>query len=96
MYGFLALEAIGVGTRVVFFFLLEKFFFASDKSLKDTLHKVLRSGYFDRAQTHPNGSCQEEEEQEEPPAVAEAQDEAQPSVPGTDYVCVISNTSVFM
>uniref|UniRef100_H3CVH1 Cell cycle associated protein 1a n=1 Tax=Tetraodon nigroviridis TaxID=99883 RepID=H3CVH1_TETNG len=53
------------------------------KSLKETLHKVLCSGYFDRAQTHPNGTCQEEEEQEEPPAVAESPDGAQPSEPGT-------------
>ncbi|XP_003970002.2 caprin-1a isoform X1 [Takifugu rubripes] len=49
------------------------------KSLKDTLHKVLHSGYFDRAQAHPNGTCQEEEEQEEPPATAESQDGPQPS-----------------
>uniref|UniRef100_A0A8C2XIA2 Cell cycle associated protein 1a n=1 Tax=Cyclopterus lumpus TaxID=8103 RepID=A0A8C2XIA2_CYCLU len=35
------------------------------KSLKDTLDKVLLSGYFDRAQTHQNGTCVEEEEQEE-------------------------------
>uniref|UniRef100_H2V528 Cell cycle associated protein 1a n=1 Tax=Takifugu rubripes TaxID=31033 RepID=H2V528_TAKRU len=53
------------------------------KSLKDTLHKVLHSGYFDRAQAHPNGTCQEEEEQEEPPATAESQDGPQPSETGT-------------
>uniref|UniRef100_A0A3Q4H4S5 Cell cycle associated protein 1a n=1 Tax=Neolamprologus brichardi TaxID=32507 RepID=A0A3Q4H4S5_NEOBR len=35
------------------------------KSLKETLDKVLQSGYFDRAQTHQNGTCEEEEEQEE-------------------------------
>ncbi|XP_035275023.1 LOW QUALITY PROTEIN: caprin-1-like [Anguilla anguilla] len=35
------------------------------KSLKETLDKVLRSGYFDRAHTHQNGVCQEEQEQEQ-------------------------------
>uniref|UniRef100_A0A7N6ANZ4 Cell cycle associated protein 1a n=1 Tax=Anabas testudineus TaxID=64144 RepID=A0A7N6ANZ4_ANATE len=35
------------------------------KALKDTLDKVLLSGYFDRAHTHQNGTCEEEEEQEE-------------------------------
>lgn len=65
---------------------------------------MLRSGYFDRAQTHPNGTCQEEEEQERPPVVAESQDAAQPSEPGTDYMhsheCIhaysASPTSVFV
>ncbi|XP_041836809.1 caprin-1a isoform X2 [Melanotaenia boesemani] len=41
------------------------------KSLKDTLDKVLLSGYFDKAQTHQNGACEEEEAQEEQSAVAE-------------------------
>uniref|UniRef100_A0A8C4HJ83 Cell cycle associated protein 1a n=1 Tax=Dicentrarchus labrax TaxID=13489 RepID=A0A8C4HJ83_DICLA len=40
------------------------------KSLKDTLDKVLLSGYFDRAQTHQNGMCEEEEEQEEQTGIA--------------------------
>ncbi|XP_035595530.1 caprin-1-like isoform X2 [Oncorhynchus keta] len=35
------------------------------KALKETLDKVLLSGYFDRAQTHQNGVCEEEEEEEE-------------------------------
>ncbi|XP_047435941.1 caprin-1a isoform X2 [Mugil cephalus] len=52
------------------------------KSLKDTLDKVLMSGYFDRAQPHQNGTCQEEEEQEEQTVVAESNPEEQPSEPG--------------
>ncbi|XP_069030278.1 caprin-1a isoform X3 [Embiotoca jacksoni] len=51
------------------------------KSLKDTLDKVLLSGYFDRAQTHQNGTCEEEEEQEEPTVVAESKAGEQPSEP---------------
>uniref|UniRef100_A0A674AET9 Cell cycle associated protein 1a n=1 Tax=Salmo trutta TaxID=8032 RepID=A0A674AET9_SALTR len=35
------------------------------KALKETLDKVLLSGYFDRAQTHQNGVCEKEEEEEE-------------------------------
>uniref|UniRef100_A0A6Q2Z6F7 Cell cycle associated protein 1a n=1 Tax=Esox lucius TaxID=8010 RepID=A0A6Q2Z6F7_ESOLU len=35
------------------------------KALKETLDKVLLSGYFDRAQKHQNGVCEEEEEEEE-------------------------------
>lgn len=53
-----------------------------DKSLKDTLEKVLLSGYFDRAQTHQNGTCKDEEEAEEQPVVAESQGGKQPSEPG--------------
>uniref|UniRef100_A0A671UAH2 Cell cycle associated protein 1a n=1 Tax=Sparus aurata TaxID=8175 RepID=A0A671UAH2_SPAAU len=41
------------------------------KSLKETLDKVLLSGYFDRAQTHQNGTCEEEEEKEDQTVVAE-------------------------
>ncbi|XP_068598011.1 caprin-1a [Brachionichthys hirsutus] len=62
------------------------------KSLKDTLDKVLLSGYFDRAQTHQNGTCGEEEqeeeleeekreEQEEQTTVAESKAGMQPSEP---------------
>ncbi|XP_075877926.1 caprin-1a isoform X2 [Nelusetta ayraudi] len=51
------------------------------KSLKDTLEKVLLSGYFDRVQTHQNGACKEEVEAEEQPVVAESQAEAQPAEP---------------
>ncbi|XP_045070689.1 caprin-1-like isoform X3 [Coregonus clupeaformis] len=43
------------------------------KALKETLNKVLLSGYFDRAQTHQNGVCEEEEvveEEEEEQSVA--------------------------
>ncbi|XP_055777355.1 caprin-1-like isoform X3 [Salvelinus fontinalis] len=35
------------------------------KALKETLDKVLLSGYFDRAHTHQNGVCEKEEEEEE-------------------------------
>uniref|UniRef100_A0A8C7FNW9 Cell cycle associated protein 1a n=1 Tax=Oncorhynchus kisutch TaxID=8019 RepID=A0A8C7FNW9_ONCKI len=35
------------------------------KALKETLDKVLLSGYFDSAQTHQNGVCEKEEEEEE-------------------------------
>ncbi|XP_070708438.1 caprin-1a isoform X3 [Pempheris klunzingeri] len=41
------------------------------KSLKDTLDKVLLSGYFDRVQTHQNGTCAGEEEREEQTVAAE-------------------------
>uniref|UniRef100_A0A7N8Y7M6 Cell cycle associated protein 1a n=1 Tax=Mastacembelus armatus TaxID=205130 RepID=A0A7N8Y7M6_9TELE len=58
--------------------------FNSYKSLKDTLDKVLLSGYFDRAQTHQNGTCEEEEEQEEQIVVAEAKTGEQPSEPATE------------
>ncbi|XP_039983972.1 caprin-1a isoform X2 [Xiphias gladius] len=51
------------------------------KSLKDTLDKVLLSGYFDRAQTHQNGTCKQEEEQEEQTVVAESKAGEQPSEP---------------
>uniref|UniRef100_A0AAQ5Z3A5 Cell cycle associated protein 1a n=2 Tax=Amphiprion ocellaris TaxID=80972 RepID=A0AAQ5Z3A5_AMPOC len=44
------------------------------KALKDTLDKVLSSGYFDRAQTHQNGTCEVEEVQEEQIVVAESND----------------------
>lgn len=59
--------------------------FVPDKSLKDTLDKVLLSGYFDRAQTHQNGTCEEEEEQEEQTVAAVATEPAagkQSSEPG--------------
>ncbi|XP_076011583.1 caprin-1a isoform X2 [Genypterus blacodes] len=57
------------------------------KSLKETLDKVLSSGYFDRAQTHQNGTCKEEEEEEdeeeqqEPTPVAQSKAGEQPSDP---------------
>ncbi|XP_076159588.1 caprin-1b isoform X1 [Alosa pseudoharengus] len=35
------------------------------KALKDTLERVMQSGYFDTAQNHQNGVCAEEEEEEE-------------------------------
>ncbi|KAG7244333.1 hypothetical protein INR49_004033, partial [Caranx melampygus] len=54
---------------------------ATDKSLKDTLDKVLQSGYFDRAQMHQNGTCEQEEEREEPAVVAESKAVEQPSEP---------------
>ncbi|XP_035009631.2 caprin-1a isoform X1 [Hippoglossus stenolepis] len=51
------------------------------KSLKDILDKVLLSGYFDRAQTHQNGTCEQEEEQEEQTVVAESNTGEQLSEP---------------
>ncbi|RVE74462.1 hypothetical protein OJAV_G00022490 [Oryzias javanicus] len=42
------------------------------KSLKDLLDKVMLSGYFDRAQTHQNGACGEEETPEEQTEVADS------------------------
>lgn len=65
-----------------FVYSLFTLFFAPDKSLKDILDKVLLSGYFDRAQTHQNGTCEEEEEQEEQTVVAESTAGKQPSEPG--------------
>uniref|UniRef100_A0A671U9Y6 Cell cycle associated protein 1a n=1 Tax=Sparus aurata TaxID=8175 RepID=A0A671U9Y6_SPAAU len=53
------------------------------KSLKETLDKVLLSGYFDRAQTHQNGTCEEEEEKEDQTVVAETKAVKQPSEPVT-------------
>ncbi|KAG5849191.1 hypothetical protein ANANG_G00107360 [Anguilla anguilla] len=50
------------------------------KSLKETLDKVLRSGYFDRAHTHQNGVCQEEQEQEEEEDVEEEEEGRQSGV----------------
>ncbi|KAF7664622.1 hypothetical protein LDENG_00171410 [Lucifuga dentata] len=49
------------------------------KSLRETLDKVLLSGYFDRVQIHQNGMCQGEEEQEEQTMVAESNAAEQPS-----------------
>lgn len=54
---------------------------ATYKSLKETLDKVLLSGYFDRAQTHQNGTCEEEEEHEEQTVVAESKAGNLPSEP---------------
>ncbi|XP_029000441.1 caprin-1a isoform X1 [Betta splendens] len=52
------------------------------KALKETLDKILLSGYFDRAQTHQNGTCEEEEEPEEQTVVDDSKaGEQQPSEP---------------
>ncbi|XP_028257224.1 caprin-1a isoform X2 [Parambassis ranga] len=51
------------------------------KTLKETLDKVLSSGYFDRAQTHQNGTCEDEEEQAEQTVVADSKAGEQPSEP---------------
>lgn len=58
------------------------FVIVSDKSLKVTLDKVLQSGYFDRAQTHQNGTCEENGEQEKQTVGAESDAGDQPSEPG--------------
>lgn len=75
-------QCIFISLSHVFVFWLCHTVFVSDKSLKDTLDKVLLSGYFDRAQTHQNGTCEEEEEQEEQTVVAESKPGKQPSEPG--------------
>ncbi|XP_030622701.1 caprin-1b [Chanos chanos] len=52
------------------------------KALKETLDRVLQSGYFDRAPPHQNGVCaeEEEEEQQQPAAVVESSEaEDQPA-----------------
>ncbi|KAB5558777.1 hypothetical protein PHYPO_G00021130 [Pangasianodon hypophthalmus] len=58
------------------------------KALKETLDKILLSGYFDQTQTHQNGVCEEEEEeveqQQQQPAPAPAESvecEEQPAEP---------------
>ncbi|XP_058486305.1 caprin-1a isoform X2 [Solea solea] len=54
------------------------------KLLKDMLDKVLQSGYYDKAQTHQNGSCEQEEEQEEQVVVVaetKSEEQQQPSEP---------------
>ncbi|KAM4631129.1 caprin-1a isoform 8-T8 [Polymixia lowei] len=52
------------------------------KALKNTLDKVLLSGYFDRVQTHQNGVCEDvEEEEEEQTVVDESKAGEQPSEP---------------
>uniref|UniRef100_A0A8C5HY88 Caprin-1-like n=1 Tax=Gouania willdenowi TaxID=441366 RepID=A0A8C5HY88_GOUWI len=56
------------------------------KSLKETLDKVLMSGYFDRAHTHQNGTCEKEEEQEDQPVVTESKPEEQPSFVNRQFV----------
>lgn len=54
-------------------------FVSTDKALKETLDKMLLSGYFDRAQTHQNGVCEEETRT----AVVESQEtEDRPAEPG--------------
>ncbi|XP_053368841.1 caprin-1a isoform X1 [Clarias gariepinus] len=62
------------------------------KALKDTLDKILLSGYFDQTQTHQNGVCEEEEEeppqqQQQPPAPTESVEcEEQPVEPAEGSV----------
>ncbi|XP_008308288.1 caprin-1-like isoform X1 [Cynoglossus semilaevis] len=51
------------------------------KSLKEILEKVLLSGYFDRVQSHQNGSCEPEEEQEEQTVAVESKAGEPPSEP---------------
>uniref|UniRef100_A0A668AS65 Cell cycle associated protein 1a n=1 Tax=Myripristis murdjan TaxID=586833 RepID=A0A668AS65_9TELE len=61
------------------------------KALKDTLDKVLLSGYFDRAQTHQNGLCEEEEEDEDQTVVAETKAAEQPSEPGKNHHTTVTD-----
>ncbi|XP_077419543.1 caprin-1-like isoform X1 [Vanacampus margaritifer] len=55
----------------------------SYKSLKDIMDKLLQSGYFDRAPSGPNGTCEEEEEEveEKQTMVEESNAGEQPSEP---------------
>lgn len=46
----------------------------ADKALKDTLDKLLLSGYFDKAHDHQNGLCEEGEEQLPAPESSEAEE----------------------
>uniref|UniRef100_A0A4W5KNC5 Cell cycle associated protein 1a n=1 Tax=Hucho hucho TaxID=62062 RepID=A0A4W5KNC5_9TELE len=56
------------------------------KALKETLDKVLLSGYFDRVQTHQNGVCEEEEEEEQQSVVHESSGSGeQPAEPGNHH-----------
>ncbi|XP_041639233.1 caprin-1a isoform X2 [Cheilinus undulatus] len=66
------------------------------KSLKETLDKVLQSGYFDRAQSHQNGTCEEEEECEEQTLVAESKSGVQPSEPEVTAEPVQVETTEFI
>lgn len=51
-----------------------------DKALRETLDRVMSSGYFDRAHAHHNGVC--EELQPDEPPVAELEAEVPPAEPG--------------
>ncbi|XP_035251634.1 caprin-1-like [Anguilla anguilla] len=54
------------------------------KALKETLDKLLSSGYFDRAHSdgaHQNGLCEEEEEEEQPAATESPEAEERPAQP---------------
>uniref|UniRef100_A0A4W5M8W7 Cell cycle associated protein 1b n=1 Tax=Hucho hucho TaxID=62062 RepID=A0A4W5M8W7_9TELE len=74
------------------------------KALKDSLDRVLLSGYFDKTQSHQNGVCEEEEEEEEAQqleAVVESAEEqtgikplALPLVPPPQVASVIQQQPV--
>lgn len=65
----------------LFFFLPS--IFVPDKSLRESLDKILMSGYFDRVETKQNGACETEEKLEEQTAVDEtAVTGEQPPEPG--------------
>eukprot|EP00079_Xenopus_tropicalis_P024132 XP_012816663.1 PREDICTED: caprin-1 isoform X2 [Xenopus tropicalis] len=48
------------------------------KNLKDLLERILQSGYFDSAQNHQNGLCEEEEPLAAPPPAEEQAPELEP------------------
>uniref|UniRef100_A0A8C9VYI2 Cell cycle associated protein 1 n=1 Tax=Scleropages formosus TaxID=113540 RepID=A0A8C9VYI2_SCLFO len=62
------------------------------KALKDTLDKVLLTGYFDRAHGHQNGVCEEGEEQ---PAVAESSEAEEPHTEPGKCLTHTANTILF-
>uniref|UniRef100_A0A4W5MB63 Cell cycle associated protein 1b n=1 Tax=Hucho hucho TaxID=62062 RepID=A0A4W5MB63_9TELE len=68
------------------------------KALKDSLDRVLLSGYFDKTQSHQNGVCEEEEEEEEAQqleAVVESAEE-QTVDPGIkERVLLFSHNTIF-
>lgn len=56
---------------------------STDKALKETLDKMLLSGYFDRTQTHQNGVCEEETRTV---AVEPQETEDHPAEPGKNKI----------
>ncbi|XP_062380327.1 caprin-1-like isoform X2 [Sardina pilchardus] len=75
------------------------------KALKETVDRVLQSGYFQRAHTHQNGVCEEELSSAAAAAVApsessEADEEPEPAVaegtPEPDYTEVVVDTKEFI
>uniref|UniRef100_A0AAY4CL70 Uncharacterized protein n=1 Tax=Denticeps clupeoides TaxID=299321 RepID=A0AAY4CL70_9TELE len=61
------------------------------KALKETLERVVQSGYLDKAEGHQNGVCVEDEQQQQPAAVvesSEAEEQAGDTEEYTDPITV--------